>query len=251
MQKWDYVFILKNIETGDLYKVYQSALDASSFDKDSDAVLFFRILTEPFVSSMYKYYESEIQSQFNRELAEDREFYSQLSEKDLREINRNVSHSNLIAMLGVRGWEYIEYHKIGSKYRLYTFRKNRSEDVELNLEIGKHHKSYEYLIFFRSKSTRYIYPLITTPLQGELLIDYDKYIADRASEIEKRVNDYKIHLKSSLPTNEFNNVERQLTHIFMVAILGGDGWEFVQQLKVGPNTRFKIFRREIIRVQQA
>ena len=253
MQRWDYVFILRNNETGKLFLVYQSSLDKSAFNADADAVKLFGRLTDPAGYLNYKVYEELVQHHYDQGLKADPDFYDELTARQRQEIRGSVSHSTLIATLGVRGWEYVEFHKIGSKYRLYTFKKNRTgrASTTRTAETGIHIlNTVEHLIFVRHKGEveSQFTPLLISPVHNADTAELNRMLDDRFAEMERRAGEYARHLEQRMDGKDFRGVKKQLSHIFMVSIFGGDGWEFVQHMKVGSDTRFHVFRRKIVRV---
>ena len=253
MQKWDYVFVLRNNENGNVFLVYQSSLDKTAFNVDAEAVKLFGSLASPVGSLNYRIYEGFVQRQFDQGLKADAAFYDELTDREKLEIRRSVSHSTLIATLGVSGWEYVEFHKIGSKYRLYSFKKDRTGKIPTNRteEPGIHAlESVEFLIFIRHKGEvgNQFAPLLISSVRNASTNDLNKLLMDRFSEIERRTSEYARHLEQRMDSNDFRGVKKQLSHIFMVAIFGGAGWEFVQHMRVGSDTRFHVFRRKIVRV---
>ena len=250
MQEWDYVFFLCNILTGDITQVMQSSLDASSFNPDSDGTEFFKRLTHPPDSLRFKQQRANVSQLFYNLLERDRELSDELNEKNKADLERVVSHFHLISTLGTRGWEYVEFHKVGAKHRLYTFKKDRTSRENIYPAGGQYIKIREFLIFHRHKANWEFHGLVIMPAKTNSFVDYKEYGENIFSEMERKVEDYREHLSQRLSKQEFRNIKEQLSHMFLVAILGGDGWEFVQHLKVGPNTRFHMFRREIIQVHQ-
>lgn len=253
MQKWDYVFVLRNNENGNVFLVYQSSLDKTAFNADAEAVRLFGNLASPVGSMDYRNYEGAVWDQFDQGLKADPDFYDGLSDREKLDFCRSVSHSTLIATLGVRGWEYVEFHKIGSKYRLYCFRKDRTGRAPTThfTEKGIHPlEPVEFLIFVRHKGEvqNQFFPLLISPVRNADAAALNTMLENRFSEIEKRASDYARNLEQRMDSKEFRGVKRQLSHIFMVAIFGGEGWEFVQLMKVGSDTRFHVFRRKVVRI---
>lgn len=255
MQKWDYVFALRNNENGNVFLVYQSSLDKTAFNADAEAVKLFGSLASPVGSSKYRIYEGIVRHQYDQGLKADPDFYDGLSDREKLEVRRSVSHSTLIATLGVRGWEYVEFHKIGSKYRLYSFKKDRTGRAPTAHMAEKGNRPLEpveFLIFIRHKGEveNQFFPLLISPVRNAAAAELNTMLKNRFSEIEKRTSEYARHLEQRMDSNDFRGVKKQLSHIFMVAIFGGEGWEFVQHMKVGSDTRFHVFRRKIVRILQ-
>lgn len=246
MQKWDYVFVLRNNLTGHLFRVFQSSLDKTAFDTNADAMRLFGKLTDPDGFANYKILEANVQHLYDQELRVDRDFYDELTESEKTEITRSVSHSSLISTLGVSGWQYVEFHKIGSKYRLYTFKKNRSDALTTIHANNSRTQRMDYLIFLRKKVAGQkdnVFPL---------LVPGSKSASVSNEQIERMILkayqdklEYSAFLKTRMPNKEYKNVEKQLMHVFWVSTFGKNGWEFIEHMKVGPSTRFHVFRREI------